>query len=106
MLLAPTTLAQGLAVTSWQLLFARIAQGIAGAMVFAPALALAGDLASEGQTGVTLAVLTMAFGLGLSAGQLTAGFLVSAGFVVPFATGAVIALVTAGVVWREVAEAV
>ncbi len=105
LLLAPTTLAQGLAVTSWQLLFARLAQGFAGAMIFAPALALAGDLAGEGQTGVTLAVLTMAFGLGLSAGQLTAGFLVSAGYVVPFAAGAVVALLTAVLVWREVDEA-
>ncbi|MEJ2678403.1 MAG: MFS transporter, partial [Gemmatimonadota bacterium] len=59
-LLAPTTLVQGLVVTSLELLLARLAQGIAGAMVFAPALALAGDLALEGLSGLQLSVLTMA----------------------------------------------
>ena len=102
--LAPTTLAQGLAATPWQMVFARLAQGGAGAMVFAPALALAGDLTTEGQSGLQLSVLTMAFGLGLSAGQLLSGFLVEAGYLVPFAVGGSLALAAAGLVWREVEE--
>lgn len=104
LLLAPTTLAQGLVVTPVQMVVARIAQGISGAMVFAPALALAGDLVVEGQSGAQLAVLTMSFGLGLSGGQLSSGFLVRWGFVVPFAVGGVLALCAAALVQREVEE--
>ncbi len=102
MLLAPTTLAQGLVGSSWGMLGARLAQGLAGAMVFAPALALGGDLAAAGQSGLQLAILTMSFGLGLSAGQLAAGFLVGLGYIVPFAIGAGLALVAALVVRAEV----
>jgi MFS family permease len=104
LLLAPTTLAQGLVTTPVQMVVARIAQGISGAMVFAPALALAGDLVVEGQSGAQLAVVTMAFGLGLAAGQLSSGFLVHWGFVVPFAVGGVLALCAAALVHREVDE--
>lgn len=103
-LLAPTTLAQGLAATPWQMVFARLAQGVAGAMIFAPALALAGDLTAEGQSGLQLSVLTMAFGLGLSAGQLLSGFLVGWGYLVPFAVGASLAAGAALLVTREVEE--
>jgi MFS family permease len=105
LLLAPTTLLQGLAATPWQMLFARIAQGVSGAMVFAPALALAGDHARQGQSGFQLSILTMSFGLGLSAGQLVAGFLIGYGYVVPFAFGAVLAVLASGMVRTEVVEA-
>lgn len=104
LLLAPTTLAQGLVSTPVQMVVARIAQGVSGAMVFAPALALAGDLVTEGQSGAQLAVLTMSFGLGLSGGQLSSGFLVRWGFVVPFAVGGALALGAAALVHREVDE--
>lgn len=103
-LLGPTTLAQGLVVNPWQMVAARIAQGISGAMVFAPALALAGDLVEEGQSGAQLAVVTMSFGLGLASGQLGSGFLVHWGFVVPFATGAVLAMLAAVLVHQQVDE--
>jgi len=58
--LVPTTLAQGLVTTSVGMFVARLLQGVAGAMVFAPALALAGDLA-RGDSGSKLSVLTTAF---------------------------------------------
>ncbi len=103
--LVPTTLAQGLVGDPWSMLGARFAQGISGAMIFAPALALAGDTAPEGESGLQLSVLTMAFGLGISAGQLTSGFLVELGFVVPFAAGSALALLTSWIVHREVEEA-
>jgi MFS family permease len=104
--LVPTTLAQGLVVTSMQMIIARLLQGISGAMVFAPALALAGDLARQGQSGAQLSVLTVAFGLGISFGQLAAGFLIRYGFVTPFLFGTLIAGIGAVLVYTQVEEAV
>jgi MFS family permease len=75
-------------------------------MVFAPALALAGDLAPEGRSGSTLSVLTMAFGYGVAVGPLASGFLVAYGFIVPFALGAVLAAVGAVLVWTQVEETI
>ncbi|KYH27662.1 multidrug resistance protein MdtG [Halalkalicoccus paucihalophilus] len=105
-LLAPSTLAQGIVLDSWLMLVVRLTQGVAGAMVFAPALALAGDLATGGDSGSKLSVLTMAFGLGVALGPLSAGFLVGLGFVVPFAVGATLALVGFGLVYTQVEETV
>lgn len=102
LLLVPTTLVQGLVTTPGGMIAARLAQGIAGSLTFAPALALAGDLATGGQSGVQLSVLTVAFGLGLSVGQLGAGFLVELGYLVPFAFGAALALVGAWAVQTQV----
>jgi MFS family permease len=104
LLLAPTTLAQGLVLSPWTMVAARLGQGLAGAMVFSPALALAGDLAARGQSGLQLSLLTMAFGIGLSIGQLMSGFLITWGYVTPFVTGAVMALVAAALVRSQVDE--
>lgn len=105
-LLIPTTVVQGFVLDSWLMFGARFAQGIAAAMVFGPAMALAGDLAPEDGSGSTLSVLTMSFGLGIAVGPLLSGFLVGFGFPVPFLVGA--ALATAGVVLvaTQVEEAV
>jgi MFS family permease len=105
-LLVPTTVLQGIVLDSWLMFGVRFAQGVAGAMVFAPALALAGDLAPAGRSGGTLSVLTMAFGFGVAAGPLSSGFLVGLGFVVPFAVGGVLALLGAALVWSQVEETV
>jgi MFS family permease len=105
-LLVPTTFVQGLVYDPWLMFGARFMQGVAGAMVFAPALALAGDIAPEGQSGSTLSVLTMAFGFGVAFGPLVSGFLVSFGFAVPFAFGAALAAVGAILVWTQVEETV
>ncbi|MFB6296622.1 MAG: MFS transporter [Halobacteriales archaeon] len=83
-LLLPTTFAQGFVDSSILMVLARFLQGIAVAAVFAPSLALAGDLAGEGQSGSTLSILTMGFGLGIAFGTLFSGILVGFGFVVPF----------------------
>ena len=85
--LVPTTLGQGFVQTPWQMMGMRVLQGVAGAMIFAPALALAGDLAEKGRSGAQLSVLTVSFGLGIAAGQLTAGALVPFGFATPFLVG-------------------
>ena len=105
-LLVPATLAQGLVVAPWEMILARSAQGIAGALVFAPALALAGDLASKGASGTQLSVLTMSFGLGTAIGPLTSGFLVRFGYVTPFAFGAVLAALGFVLVYTQVYETV
>ena len=106
LLLVPATLAQGLVVAPWEMIVARSAQGIAGALVFAPALALAGDLASKGASGTQLSVLTMSFGLGTAIGPLTSGFLVRFGYVTPFAFGAVLAALGFVLVYTQVYETV
>lgn len=92
--LVPATLLQGFVVAPWQMIGARLLQGGVAAMVFAPALALAGELAEEGQSGAQLSVLTVSFGLGIASGQVISGFLIRFGFLAPFAAGALLA--TAG----------
>jgi MFS family permease len=103
-LLVPTTVAQGLVVAPWQMIVVRLLQGATAAMVFAPALALAGDLARSDQSGAQLSVLTVAFGLGISSGQLATGFLVRYGFVTPFAFGAALAAIGVVIVYTQVEE--
>lgn len=115
-LLVPTTLVQGIipdvtllwGVISdpWLMFLARFLQGVAGAMVFAPALALAGDLAPEDRSGSTLSVLTMAFGFGVAFGPLLSGFLVAWGFVVPFAFAASLAAIGVVLVLTQVEEVI
>ncbi|WP_299266223.1 MFS transporter [Halorientalis sp.] len=115
-LLVPTTLAQGLILDgtllssilsrSWFMFVARFLQGVAGAMVFAPALALAGDIARDGESGSTLSVLTMAFGLGVAVGPLLSGILVRWGVVLPFAFAASLAAVGVLVVLTQVDEVI
>ncbi|MFO7927388.1 MFS transporter [Natronomonas sp.] len=103
-LLAPAVLAQGLVTSSFTMLGARLVHGVSVAMVFAPALAVAGDLAKEGESGTTLSVLTMAFGLGTAVGPLASGALFAYGFVVPFAVGAVLAVAALVLVATQVEE--
>ncbi|MFC6716981.1 MFS transporter [Natrialbaceae archaeon GCM10025810] len=103
-LLIPTTLAQGFVATSEAMFLVRLFQGVAGAMAFAPSLALAGDLAGEAESGTKLAVLTMAFGFGLAFGPLSSGALVGYGFQAPFVFGAVLAVFGTVLVYTQVEE--
>jgi MFS family permease len=105
-LLAPTTLVQGFVVEPWQMILARLLQGVAGAMVFAPAFARAGDLANKSQSGTTLSVLTVAFSLGAAIGPLVAGYLIGFGYVIPFAFGGIMAALGAILVYAQVEETV
>ncbi len=104
LILAPTTLLQGYVLSPAMMTLARFGQGIAVAMVFAPSLALAGDLAREGSSGTTLSVLTMAFGLGVAIGPLSAGFLERFGFHIPFVVGTVLSVVALVLVYTQVEE--
>ena len=103
-LLVPAVLAQGLVTSALTMLFARFVHGVSVAMVFAPALAAAGDIAGEGHSGTTLSVLTMAFGFGTAIGPLAAGVLFGYGFVVPFAFGAALAVAALVLVVTQVEE--
>ncbi|GAA0657640.1 MFS transporter [Salarchaeum japonicum] len=105
-ILAPATLAQGFVTTPAQMITARFVQGVAGAMVFAPGFALAGDLARHGDSGTKLSVLTMSFGLGTAIGPLAAGVLYSIDYAAPFVFGGVLALVGLVLVYTQVAETV
>jgi len=105
-LLIPATLAQGYAPTPATMVLARFVQGVAVAAVFAPSLAVAGDLARKGASGSTLSVLTMGFGLGTAIGPLASGFLVRYGFPVPFAAGSALAALALAVVYTQVRETV
>ncbi len=103
--LIPTTALQGFVETPWELIGLRVLQGGAGALIFAPALALAGDYTSKGRSGAQLSVLTVAFGLGIAAGQLIAGAFVPYGFAVPFLIGGVGAASGVGLVLTQVPAA-
>jgi len=106
LILIPSVFVQGLVFSPWLMLFARLLQGVAVAMVFAPSLALAGDLAKTGQSGTTLSVLTMGFGLGIAIGPLASGYLVGVGFSVPFTAGGVLAVLGLILVVTQVEETV
>ncbi|RLM67694.1 MFS transporter [Halorubrum sp. Atlit-26R] len=103
-LLVPTTLLQGIVTEPALMMLVRLGQGVAVACVFAPSLALAGDLAREGESGTTLSVLTMGFGFGVALGPLASGWLYGFGFVVPFAVGAAAAALALIAVFTQVEE--
>ncbi|MFC5970466.1 MFS transporter [Halomarina salina] len=88
------------------MLLLRLLQGVAVALVFAPSLALAGDLAGRGRSGTTLSVLTTAFGLGVAIGPLAAGYFVRFGFAAPFTFGAAIAAVALVLVYSQVEDTI
>ncbi len=102
--LVPATLIQGFVTTSETMFLARLIQGIAGAMVFAPSLALAGDLAADGESGSKLSVLTMAFGFGIALGPFASGALIGYGFAIPFVFGSLLALVGTLLVLTQIEE--
>ncbi|MBZ6494650.1 MFS transporter [Natrinema longum] len=104
LLLVPTTLVQGFLFSSVLMFLARLFQGIAAAMVFAPSLALVGDLAGPGESGSKLSVLTMAFGYGIALGPLSSGALVGYGFEVPFVFGTSLAVLGVVLVYTQVEE--
>ena len=103
-MLVPAMLAQGLVTTPIGMILTRLVQGAAAATAFAPAFALAGDIAKSGNSGTTFAVLTMAFTLGSAVGPLLAGYLVSFGYVVPFAFTALLSGLGALLVYSQVEE--
>lgn len=84
-ILIPSVVVQGFVATSMQLLLARFIQGVAVAMVFAPSIALVGDLATDERSGLYLSFITGAFSLGIAVGPTISGILFSIGnYTTPF----------------------
>ena len=100
--LIPIVLLEGLAVEPWQLISTRALQGISAAMVFAPSLALAGDLTEKDQAGSQLSIVTMAFGLGISLGSFVSGYAIRFGFITPFLIGSAMAALGLFIVQTQV----
>lgn len=93
LILIPSLIIQGVVTTSTQMIIARLFQGISVALVFAPSLALAGDLATKGNYGIYLSALTSSFGLGIAVGPIMSGILYSiGGFSTPFFVSAILSL--------------
>ncbi|MFB6298384.1 MAG: MFS transporter [Salinirussus sp.] len=105
-LLLPSTLAQGFVGSSLAMILLRFVHGVAVAAVFAPSLALAGDLAKGGESGSTLSLLTMGFGLGIAFGALLSGILVGFAFAVPFVVATLAGLAGLLLVYTYVGETV
>ena len=106
-LLAPTTITLGYVSTTGELVFARLAQGVAMAGISAPIFALAADKVKSKSSGTQLSVITMAFGLGIATGPILAGFM--SGFISfqsPFILGGSLCLVAAWMISQFVEETV
>jgi len=103
-LLVPSTVLQGIVTTPVVMTVVRLLQGVSVAFVFAPSLALAGDIAKRGASGSTLSILTMGFGFGVALGPLASGVLVAYGFIVPFAAGGAFAVLAFIAVFTQVEE--
>lgn len=85
LILIPSITVQGFVTTSTQMLVARLVQGVSVALVFAPSLALAGELADDKNSGLYLSTLTGSFGLGIAVAPTASGILYSiGGFSTPF----------------------
>ncbi len=106
LLLAPATMALAYTGSTLELTAVRLVQGIATAGIAAPAFALAADVARKGGEGRQLSILTMGFSLGIATGPLLAGVLSVVDFHFPFWIGGALALASAWVVHRYVAETV
>jgi MFS family permease len=94
----------GMTAGSLLMLLFRLLQGISVAMVFAPGLALAGDLAGKGQSGTTLSVLTTAFGFGVAVGPLVSGYAIRFGFAAPFLVASALAALALVLTYSQVWE--
>ncbi len=105
-LMAPATTLLGLAASTAQLTVLRLFQGLAAAAIAAPAFAVAADLASPGNEGRQMSVVTSGFGLGIAVGPLIAGVLALHSFELPFVVGGLMSLAGAAIVLRWVPETV
>ena len=91
----------------FQFIALRFLQGVAAAAVVAPAIAYAGDVTQEGESGQEgrqMSTVTIGFGLGIAVGPLLAGLLALVSFEMPFLITGLMCLVGAWVVGRWMTE--
>lgn len=103
-LMAVATGVMGLVTATWQLILLRVVQGVASAAIAAPTFALAGDLARGGRQGRQTSIVTMGFGFGIALGTLVAGVTAVLFLELPFIIGAVLAIISAGLVYWYVPD--
>jgi MFS family permease len=106
LLMAVTTALLGEVTSTSQLIGLRLIQGLASAGIAAPSFALAADLASTGNEGRQMSLITMSFGLGIATGPLIAGILAVFYFELPFLIGGALSVIAAWIVHRYVPETV
>jgi len=94
--MAISTSLLGLVSTYPELIFVRLAQGIAAAGIAAPAFAVAADLSKSGGEGRQMSIVTMGFGFGIAFGPLISGLLAGIFFELPFFA---VGIITAGGAW-------
>ena len=107
LLLAVTTAMLGEVASLFQFIALRFLQGVAAAAVVAPAIAYAGDVTQEGESGQEgrqMSTVTIGFGLGIAVGPLLAGLLALVSFEMPFLITGLMCLVGAWVVGRWMTE--
>lgn len=100
LILIPTIILQGFIMSTEYMLILRIIQGMSTALVFAPSLALVGDIAEPSNSGILLSIITGSFGLGIAIGPTLSGYLYTIGsFSTPFISSGVLSLIGLVFVW-------
>ncbi len=105
-IMAPSTLLLGEAVSVLQLVILRLVQGAAAAAIAAPAFAIAADLSQSGGEGRQMSLITTGFGLGLAVGPLIAGFLAVIFFELPFIVAGIMILIGVLIVYKYLPETI
>lgn len=99
-ILIPTIILQGFVMSSEYMIILRIIQGMSTALVFAPSLALVGDIAEPSNSGILLSIITGSFGLGIAIGPTLSGYLYTIGsFSTPFISSGILSLIGLVFVW-------
>lgn len=94
LILIPTITIQGFIYSSTIMVIVRLIQGVSVALVFAPSLALTGDISNKSESGTYLSIVTASFGLGIAVGPTVSGFLYSIGSLsTPFVFSGIISII-------------
>lgn len=100
LLLIPNMILQGFIMSAEYMVILKIIQGISTALVFAPSLALVGDIAEPSNSGTLLSILTGSFGLGIAIGPTLSGYLYTIGsYSTPFISSGLLSLIGLLFVW-------
>jgi MFS family permease len=104
LLMAVATISMGLIGSTLHLILLRGIQGIAAAMIFSPAFALAADNSKDGDEGRDISILPMGYYLGITFGPLLASFLSLLSFLTPFVVIGIVSIIGSGIIYFCVRE--